>query len=167
MELTEARRIAERCRRELAPYCERCEIAGSIRRCARAINDIELVVIPARVRTDLFRDDTQVHPGFAREVDKWERVKGYPDGRYTQRILPEGTKLDLFMADPDNWGWILAIRTGSANFSHKHLAGRLERNGLKSVEGKLWRGVEELAVPEEADVFELLGLDYIDPVERR
>lgn len=167
MELMAARAIAERCRRELAPYCERCEIAGSIRRCVREVKDIELVAIPARVRMDLFRDETRVHPGFAREVEKWERVKGYADGKYTQRILPEGIKLDLFMADRANWGWILAIRTGSANFSHKHLAGRLEGKGLKSIEGKLWRGMEELTVPEEADVFELLGLDYIDPVERR
>jgi len=32
--------------------------------------------------------------------------------------IPEGIKLDLFMANIRNWGLIFAIRTGSARYSH-------------------------------------------------
>ena len=35
-------------------------------------------------------------------------MKGEPTGKYTQRRLPEGLTLDLFMADANNWGLILA-----------------------------------------------------------
>lgn len=38
--------IAEDLVRELAPLCERIEIAGSIRRMKYVVNDIDLVVIP-------------------------------------------------------------------------------------------------------------------------
>ncbi|OQA38465.1 MAG: hypothetical protein BWY51_00931 [Parcubacteria group bacterium ADurb.Bin316] len=52
---------------------------------------LELVCIPS----DLNK--------FSEIVNKWKKVKGEPIGKYTQRILPEGIKLDLFMANEKNY----------------------------------------------------------------
>lgn len=111
MILTDALEIANRVKNELAPHCYRIEIAGSIRREKPEVKDIEVVCIPHIYDTGLFES------GIATVVNQWEKVKGeleWGKCKYTQRILPEGIKLDLFFATPNNWGLIFAIRTGSA-----------------------------------------------------
>jgi DNA polymerase/3'-5' exonuclease PolX len=82
MELKEAKIIAEKYLSILKPFCERIEIAGSIRREQPFPNDIELVCI--RKGRELFN--------FVEAVDQWKKVKGKPSGKYTQRSLHEGTK---------------------------------------------------------------------------
>ena len=44
MEYNKALEIAEKTKAQLAPYCERIEIAGSIRRKKPDVGDIEIVV---------------------------------------------------------------------------------------------------------------------------
>lgn len=152
MKFFEALPIAESVRLYLAPHCERCEIAGSIRRRCREVGDVEIVCI--RRNRDL--------PAFVRTVDQWERVKGYPTGAYTQRRHPSGMKVDIFMATPDNWGLILAIRTGSARFSHAVLArgwcakGYESKGGMLRVRTNDGNG-EMIPVREERDLFALIG----------
>lgn len=169
MILEEVKQIAEKYLNLLKPHCWRIEIAGSIRREKPEVKDIEIVAIPR----DLI--------GFSNEVNKLEKVKGEPMGKYTQRILSEGIKLDLFMANERNWGLIFAIRTGSAEFSHKVLARGWVRAGYKSVNGMLRQNcfLQELAdknktqvfgqiidVREEKDLFNLIGVPYIEPNQR-
>jgi len=150
MELEEAKKIADKYVKILKPYCLRIEIAGSIRREKSEVKDIEIVAIPIALK------------GFSDEVNKLQKVKGEPTGKYTQRILPEGIKLDLFMANVKNWGLILAIRTGSAEFSHKVLACGWVRAGYKSIDGMLTRR-QEIDIREEKDLFDLIGVPYIEP----
>jgi DNA polymerase/3'-5' exonuclease PolX len=150
MELEEAKKIADKYVKILKPYCLRIEIAGSIRREKSEVKDIEIVAIPIALI------------GFSDEVNKLQKVKGEPTGKYTQRILPEGIKLDLFMANVKNWGLILAIRTGSAEFSHKVLACGWVRAGYKSIDGMLTRR-QEIDIREEKDLFDLIGVPYIEP----
>jgi len=149
--LSEVKAIAEKYQNFLKPYCSRIEIAGSIRREKPEVKDIEIVVIP--------KDLT----GFSNEVNKLEKVKGEPTGKYTQRILPEGIKLDLFIANEKNWGLIFAIRTGSANFSHKILACGWVKKGYHSVNGILIKDGKEIEVREERDLFNLIGISYVGP----
>jgi DNA polymerase/3'-5' exonuclease PolX len=113
--------LAEEALNTLKPYCDRICIAGSIRRMKPECKDIELVCIPRMVPGGLFGDEPEVDPGFCAVVNQWSKVKGEPTGKYTQRVLPGGMALDLFMADAENWGLILAVRTGSAGFSHRVL----------------------------------------------
>jgi len=93
------------------------------------------------------------------------KVKGDPTGKYTQRILPEGINLDLFMATKDNWGYILAIRIGPDGYS-KYLATTWVRLGYKGIDGMLTKDGEPVPVPEEKDLFWLLGLEYVEPEYR-
>lgn len=160
MKLAQARAIAERCLCELKPHCERIEIAGSIRRNKEEPKDIEIVSIPKPYDVGLFES------GIATVVNRWEKVKGELPCKYTQRVLPEGIKLDLFFATPENWGLIFAIRTGSAGFSHKMLAARWSAMGYKSEGGMLMRGGESICVREENELFDLLGMKWIEPEDR-
>lgn len=151
MKLEEAQKIAEKYKNLLKPFCERIEIAGSIRRKKPEVKDIEIVAIPKNVI------------GFSQVVNQWEKVKGEPSGKYTQRILPERITLDLFMATPRNWGLIFAMRTGSADFSHNILACGWVKNGYKSEKGMLKRMGHEIEVREEIDLFKIIHLAYIEP----
>lgn len=161
MEYSKALVIANHVKESLMPHCNRIEIAGSIRRKKEEIGDIEIVAIPKPFQTGLFED------GIASVINQWEKVKGELPCKYTQRILPEGIKLDIFFATPDNWGLILAIRTGSARYSHEVLAGGWSRLGYKSIEGMLHvRKNATIPVKEEEDLFKLIGIPYTPPEKR-
>ncbi|MEM7035721.1 MAG: hypothetical protein AAF570_02005 [Bacteroidota bacterium] len=154
--------------KHLSPFCNRIEVAGSTRRLkADYIRDVEVVCIPKVVFDDgLFGPENhRPDPGFVAKVKSWEKVKGEPDGKYTQRILPNGVKLDLFIATPENWGMIYLIRTGSSDWVPKQILRRFRQRGFKC-EGGVPRHLktgEQLHFREEADVFSYLGLEFVPP----
>ncbi len=157
MKLEQALEIAEKVKALLAPHCERIEIAGSIRRKKPDVKDIEIVAIPKPFDTGLFES------GIATVANQWQKVKGELPCKYTQRILPEGIKLDLFFAERGNWGLIYAIRTGSADYSHKVLATEWVKRGYKSEGGYLVANGRQIAVPEEEDLFRRIGVPFKAP----
>ncbi len=155
--------IANRTLCELSPYCERVEIAGSIRRKKAEVKDIEIVAIPKPYEHGLFEN------GLAAIVNQWEKVKGemiYGKVKYTQRVLPTGIKLDLFFAQPGNWGLIYAIRTGSADYSHRILASGWVKRGYKSIEGYIHSGDRRIETPEEEDLFKIANVRWTEPKYR-
>ncbi|GAA4292700.1 hypothetical protein [Aestuariibaculum suncheonense] len=160
MKFEEALTIAEKVKELLAPHCERIEIAGSIRRKKPEVKDIEIVAIPKPYDVGLFES------GIATVVNQWEKVKGELPCKYTQRILPEGIKLDLFFAERDNWGLIYALRTGSADYSHHILASGWVFQGYRSESGYLQIDGERIVVREEEDLFKLLHMPYLEPEKR-
>jgi len=155
--LAKAEAIALKVLEQLKPYCIRAEIAGSIRRKKSEVGDIEIVAIPKPYSVGLLED------GIASVINKWQKVKGELPCKYTQRILPEGIKLDLFFAEEGNWGSVLAIRTGSADYSHRVLANGWVRQGFKSDGGYLFRDGEKYEIREEMDLFKLIGVPYVGP----
>ena len=157
MKLEQALEIAEKVKALLAPHCERIEIAGSIRRKKPDVKDIEIVAIPNPFDTGLFES------GIATVVNQWQKVKGELPCKYTQRILPEGIKLDLFFAERGNWGLVYAIRTGSADYSHKVLANGWVKRGYKSEGGYLVANGKQIDVPEEEDLFRRIGVPFKEP----
>ncbi len=159
----EAYKIATEILEELRPYCTRIEIAGSIRRKKPEVKDIEIVAIPKPYNSG------PLESGLAKVVNRWEKVKGtmqYGKVKYTQRILPSGIKLDLFFAEEGNWGSIFAIRTGSADYSHYVLANGWVKKGFKSVGGYLMKNGVKHEVREEKDLFQIIGVPYIEPEQR-
>lgn len=181
MKLAEALPIAERIKTELAPYCSRIEIAGSIRRKRQVVNDIEIVCIISRPMS------------FWEQVNRYLKIKGKPGAKYTQRVVwltdnhyvsPAGLyhentspwiPLDIFTATPYNWGLIYAIRTGSAGYSHQVLATGWTKKGYHSKEGILYRTENRgevnasprvVHVREEHELFDLIGIPYCDPEKR-
>lgn len=163
MEYSKAIIIANNILAELRPHCIRAEIAGSIRRQKPEAKDIEIVLIPLPYDTELFESD------IATVINKWEKVKGeleYGKCKYTQRILPEGIKTDIFIAEPGNWGLIFELRTGSADYSHKVLASAWVARGYHSKEGYLYHGHHKFECLEEIDLFNRLSIPYVEPKDR-
>jgi DNA polymerase/3'-5' exonuclease PolX len=169
MKLEHARLIAEELVKLLAPHCERIQIAGSIRREKPEVKDIEIVAIPKPYEIGLFES------GIATVVNRWQKIKGELPCKYTQRLIAPlrhdnvgNIKLDLFFATPKNWGLILAIRTGSADYSHLVLAQGWVRKGYESIDGNLFHKTSkwERSIPEEKDLFALIGIDWAEPKER-
>lgn len=154
-------KIAEATKAVLAPDCERIEIAGSVRRKKADCGDLEIVCIPKPYGVGLFAS------GIALTCQEWPSVKGEFPCKYTQRILPCGIKLDLFTATKENWGLILAIRTGSADFSHNVLASGWVKAGYHSKDGMLHNHFgKSVPVYEEIDLFKKIGIPCIDPENR-
>ncbi len=180
MNLLEAQAIASRLILAMAPHCRRIEVAGSIRREKPEVKDIEIVAIPLwePVPAGLFGETTEanrlhdwanseacevtwIKPGTS-EVIPWQPKA---DGKYWRGWLRENVKLDLFLATEINWGAIMAIRTGCADFSHA-LVSHAPTVGKRFKDGYLCDGAGPLTTPEEADVFRLLQLEYIQPAAR-
>ena len=174
--LAEAERIASTIIADLLPVCDRIQVAGSVRRRKDLVGDIELVAIPRYEPAGLFGDRranalwTHLHAGTTYRFTKGD----HPAGRYYQLALPAypDLQVDLFLAQPDNWGLTLLVRTGSARFSAGVLARwkRLQgigRDGQGSVDGRLvTRDGRVIPTPEEDTVFHLLGMQPVTP-ERR
>lgn len=164
---------------DLAPHCERLEPAGSLRRHKPLVADLELVAIPRLVPVGLFGTETAngLYLHLREQEEHYRFLKGdNPAGRYFQVAVlgADGreTQVDLFTAEPDNFGWIWLIRTGCAEFSHAVLTRWKAKQGLGkeqpgSVDGRLvTRSGSRMETPEEADVFRLVGLEVIDPRRR-
>lgn len=175
--LAEVEAIAAEIVADLEPVCARVAVAGSIRRRKEMVGDIEIVVIPRYEPVGLF-GDMQANALWAHLHDAGERyrfVKGdKSDGRYYQLALPahDDLQLDLFLAQPDNWGWILLMRTGSATFSAGVLGEWKRRRGLGkdqpgSIDGRLVdRAGQGILTPDEETVFALVGRAAIPPEGR-
>lgn len=134
MELSKATHVANALVETLAPHCQRVLIAGSIRRSKSEVKDVELVVLPKFVNGvggDLFNPQPEqiVSADFVRAVKALgPAVKGQPTGRYTQILLPasaiqESIVLDLFIPAPNDYWRQFAIRTGSAEYAARKIAG--------------------------------------------
>ena len=162
--LADAEHIAVGAMQQLEPHCEVISLAGCLRRRRPAIGNIEIVCVPkAYESTPLFSS------GIATVVNQWEKVRGelpFPC-RYTQRVLPEGIRLDLFMVHPDGYGLMRARRTGSVDWCRTVLDPALVRAGYRSAWGLLRRaGGTVVPVRTEPELFQLIGLPWVDPQDR-
>jgi DNA polymerase/3'-5' exonuclease PolX len=166
MKWQQAYDIAFKVLKELEPHCYKVHIAGSIRRMKSEVNDIKIVCIPKDYNpSGLFAT------GIAKVCQQWPKIKGEFDSKKTlkntQRSLPEGIVLDLFIANHNNWGYILAIRTGPWQYSKDVLAAGWVRRGYKGIDGYLTMRGNRIDVPEEKDLFKRIGIPYVMPENRR
>lgn len=172
MKLRDAQVIAEMILGTLTPHCDRISVAGSVRRQKPEVKDIEIVCIPKTApAVGLFGDLSNVErtQGFVDAVRSLGRIiKGNPiDGRYIQVSSPGAVQIDIFTASRDNWGLILAIRTGSADYSHHILAKGWASRGYKAENGMLHNRVgTPIVTPEEKDVFKIAMVPWTEPRQR-
>ncbi len=157
MKLIVAEIIAKEVHEKLHALCDRIEVAGSIRRRRADVKDIEILCIP---KAECILEFTNV----IHEIGPIQL--GTPLRKYCKVLHPSGIKIDLFLARKDNWGLIYAIRTGSAEFSHKVLARGWVRAGFKSDNGMLTKNGRTIPVYEEQDLFDLIGANYVRPEYR-
>ena len=139
---------------EQHPEVERAMIAGSVRRRREVVRDIDIV---AACRTD----PAAVAASFARSPGVRDAV-GVGGPSITVRYV-DGTLLDLHCVEPRAFGLALWRATGSAEHE-RELRTRAESMGVHLDDvirnASLGNG---LTAPDEAALYEALGLSYIEP----
>jgi DNA polymerase/3'-5' exonuclease PolX len=190
MNYTPAKYIADRLVLNLRDYCERIEIAGSLRRQKENVGDIEICAMPKlEHQRDLFGNVYHTINLLEEECSYLQRQgQMLKNGqRYKQIALREGINLDLFLVlPPAQWGVIFTIRTGPPDFSQwivtrRNLGGCLP-NDCRVEDGVVYRGGRQLQrdngaftwlggdpipMPEERDFLDFLGLGCIAPWNRQ
>jgi DNA polymerase (family 10) len=151
--------LAEELLAELEPMREvlRASYAGSLRRMAESIGDIDLLVAS--------EDPAPVMERFT-TLPVVDRVLAHGETK-SSVTTSKGLQVDLRVIAPDVWGAALIYFTGSKahNIRIREMA---VRKGLKLSEYGLFEAASgELIVAEtEEDVYERLGLPYIEPTLR-
>jgi len=173
IELATASRLADSISKLISPAMHRVQVAGSVRRQKPVVGDIELVGIVADENklVKLLQEVGQtIKPGVP-GVIPWSPK---PGARYIRVRLDEGMNLDLFLANPDNWGGLFMMRTGSGvgpdgNTFNGFIPRIFSRWKKLSGGGRMTDAMPtmpdgtQLAVPEEQDFFDLLEMDFVPP----
>lgn len=183
----EALPIAEELCDLLAPACERIVIAGSLRRRKPHVADIELVAEPsfrdepqglwsdmttridllAKMLASLRQDGTLgLRPVVLHRANGTEETSTR-DGRSYKALVYLNIPVDLFIVHPDeaDWGVIVAIRTGPAEFSHR-LVTECQSYGRQVKNGHLYVHGARVPCPTEEDFFRQIGQPWLDPWDR-
>ena len=154
MELKDAEELAKRIVEHIRPHCERVEVAGSIRRKKSEVRDIDLVLIPKPLLWH------RIIVTLQRTMDA-EVLKR---GESIAQLTIKGMNVDLYSATPETWGALLLIRTGSAEHNIK-LSQIALRKGMKLSHKGLIKDGKVIASTEK-EIFEALGLSFVEPEQR-
>jgi hypothetical protein len=170
-EATDVRPVADAMVERLRAYAERAEIGGSLRRGKADVKDIEIVILNPK---STFYEYTE------RLVDGGHAEKAiYNDGKTRwgkkyRGLLVKGVKVEIFVADDDNWGYQFWLRTGPGD-ANRHMVTALKQRCRRFYldDGYLWVSYasmelppSKLSVPTEADLFALFGIPYLEPSAR-
>ena len=176
MRLDHAERIAGRIVGALREWCDRIEIAGSIRRRRPHVGDIDLVVLARdgqeqRIRDRMLQSCRRVVCGDQAMVVAMPVPAGCPHPANELQIdvwFAKRSTGDLFevAASAHNFGTLLLCRTGSKEHNIR-LCTRARDMGIKwDPHHGVMRGNRVVASEEEADVFRALDLPFIAPESR-
>ncbi len=176
----EALKIAEEIVMWLKPYCERIQIAGSLRRKKADVGDIEILcipkplLIPMKEYTDNLDFEIRCLIDEEKKLDYRLNIKGSRVYGKQNKLLvhcASGIPLDVFSTTEENWATALVVRTGPKESNiricmaaknrrlrfHAYGAGFTKRVGSTIV---------CLTCHSEKEVFEAVGLPYLPPEER-
>ena len=133
----------------------KAEIAGSYRRRKETVGDLDIVATgdAGKKIIDRFTD-----------YDEIDRVASSGSTRSTV-TLRSGLQVDLRVVPEASWGAAMHYFTGSRSHNIA-LRRRAQARGLKFNEYGLFDGSERIAGDTEEEVYEALGLPWIDPVLR-
>lgn len=184
----EAMAVAEELVRGLQGQCARIAIAGSLRRRKADVGDIEIVFAPRMLKREAvdFFAPAGEYPATDAVIERWlkfavidKRLRA--DGAVSSwgplnkhAVFREtGLSVDLFTATVANWWGYLVCRTGPLE-SNIRICEAARAKGWKycPYEGTFSRGGVLAGEPEhyyptsERDVFDFVGLPYLEPEAR-
>ena len=169
--------IAEDLLGQIASFCQRIEIVGSLRRQRLHVHDIDILAIPCVIKIP---DTSPLGEPVTQNLlelklgnlcrKNWFAID--PDGPKHKRLIREeqGETLpvDLYIATEETWWTLLIIRTGSRIHNIK-LARRAHELGMKlkaDGSGLLGQDGNLIPVGSEEELFELLHMSYKPPEAR-
>lgn len=176
---------AEKLRMLFEGCFERWTIAGSVRRQKPEVGDIEHVVMPKMGEVPgngLFADPKPVNLFWHRADEllaKGAITKHVYQTKKGAQYKWEGDKYkgmdfagfnnEIFTATPQNWGAILLIRTGPADFSKMMVEKFLKGGMYRQQDGVLIHVAtkQPVSVPDEETYFRMLGMPFIKAEDRR
>lgn len=163
--LAKATALANKIVQEILPYCHKIAIAGSIRRQRPYCGDIDLVVLPKPGQL------VSLQGRFKQKA--FVITEGLQNAMYQ---LQNGVQIDVFFAQEKsdmfegqttNWGTLLLCRTGSKEFNmHLSLTAKAAGLAWHPYIGVLDANAKTLASATEEDVFQALGLPFVEPQNR-
>ncbi|GAI69102.1 unnamed protein product [marine sediment metagenome] len=171
MELERAQSIADDLLKRLYPYCQRIEVAGSVRRQKPEPSDIELLCIPKYVAgVDLL--DKEIGALFIQHILGFRRNKlgsrVYGPKNKLLRHLESGIGVDIFSTDANCWPVALVVRTGGKETNKRIATAALRKGYAFHAYGSGFSTPDgEIVCRSEREVFEAVGLPYQEPWERR
>jgi len=158
MKLENAKKIADVVIKRLSPYCQKIEVAGSIRRRKAIVHDIDIVLIPSdpwNLEGEMLALARPFQPKMS--------------GEKLKRFDYNGAQVDLYYATAETWATLLLIRTGSKE-NNIRLCSRAKELGwhlAASGDGLFNEKGERIAGDSEESIYGALGLPYQRPEERR
>ena len=148
----EASKLAKEIIDEIRPLVETFQVAGSLRRGADEIGDIDIVVIPKE--------------GFIEKVENLIEIT--TNGKRKIYGTYKGTPINFFITEEKSWGACLMTATGPAvyNIRKRFL---VKRKGLKLNQYGLFnaKSGEYLAGKTEKNIYDYLGWSNTTPSERK
>jgi DNA polymerase/3'-5' exonuclease PolX len=172
VELQKAKEIAEELKKLLTPACERITIAGSIRRQKPDPGDIELLCIPKfNGVIDLLDQRLKWLIG-TRVLEYRLNKRGsiiYGPKNKLLRHVGSGIGVDVFSTTEECWAVSLTVRTGG-EATNKEIASRAIERGMRwhaYGRGFTMDDGSELVCHSEEEVFQAVGLRFLEPWERR
>lgn len=156
----------------LEPLTEKLFVAGSVRRGESRIGDIDFVCIPKfkEVANDLFGKTEYIN-----RVVEWansSRVKERyrtSGGDRLQKLTYNHVPVEIYMTTPQQFGRMLAIRTGPESYTKK-MAARWVQLGYHGINGELISEADPNDKPEfptEEHFFKWLCWTWVKPEARQ
>jgi DNA polymerase/3'-5' exonuclease PolX len=172
-QLIDAVRDAEQFRKLFADTYDNWVFAGSVRRAAHEVGDVEHVVLAKSVEAPagLFTEDVNAVWRRADQLVTEKRLRRALYGKEQTERWGErlrgcnflGWQHEIYCADVNNFGLILLIRTGPAAFS-KQVVEALRARGTPSDKGYVHQGTDDgpiIPCPDEETVFRLAGMPFV------
>lgn len=178
-----AQAVAESFEQRLAPFVERIEIVGSLRRMRPQVRDFELLFIPKMERRknplSLFGETYQVDVASEfldgllalGQLEKRVGESGVTAWGEKNKLaidVESGMPCDFFSTTAENWFMSLVIRTGGKASNLEITNAALKRGEHAQAYGagfKLQNGTV-VKMRSEREVFEHVGLPYREPRDR-
>ena len=151
MLLEQALKLSQEIVEQILPYCDRVEVAGSIRRKKSEVRDVDIVLIPKPLLWH------RIIATLQRAMD----AKLLKRGDSIAQLAMNAVNVDLYVANEQTWEALLLIRTGSAEHNIK-LSQIALRKGMKLTHRGLTKGGKVIASTER-EIFWALDLPYVEP----
>jgi len=172
--------VANEILKMLKPFCERIEIAGSLRRGKAQVSDIEVLYVPKfeNRQLDMFTTEPfnlaedQIGKALRDGVfKKRPNEKGFFAWGAKNKLgihVPSGIPVDLFATENENWFVSLVIRTGSKETNLKLTMGANDLGCTLNAYGCGVTRRDGTVFPanSEQEVFALCGVKYLEPKDR-